>query len=166
MGQTSGVTLTRFILAMLLGFSMWWLYFDFIGRREPQATPAKLFTWAYLHLPLVVGIVMVSSMTTYTVGAGEAKIEDGVRWLLAGGFALFHLSIAALEYTVEHEQLLDPKVITPIRIGTAVLGLLTPLLPLPTRGMVAVLVGLMLVHMVMGVRAWMSSEHVGRTDIH
>lgn len=165
-GKTDFVTLTRFVLAMLLGFAMWWLYFDFIGRREPQGTAAKLFTWAYLHLPLVVGIVMVSGMTTHAIAAGGEAVDMGVRWLMACGFALYHLTVAALEYTVEHENILDPKVMTPIRIGTAVLGLLTPLLPIPISGMVAILVGLMLIHMVLGVRGWIRSDNMGRVDIH
>ncbi len=159
-------TLLRFGLSMLLGFGLWWIYFDSIGRREPQARPVTVFAWAYLHLPLVLGIVMLGAMTRYAVTVGMEAVPEGVRWMMAGGLALYFVSTALLEYTVDNDHVQERSFITPLRLATALLALLTPLLPLPVAGLVAVLVALLGFHMVLGLRAWYASEYVGRQDIH
>ncbi|MBZ9713201.1 low temperature requirement protein A [Deinococcus multiflagellatus] len=157
-----GVAL-RFVLAMLLGFGLWWVYFDFIGRREPQPRTRRLFAWSYLHLPLVLGITVVGAMTTHAVTLDDAP---GVRWLLALGFAVFYLAVAALEFTVRDDGLLGIRAVTALRVGTAGAALLLAALPLGLDGLVAALVGLHVLHAAVGVRAWYRSDQVGRTDVH
>ena len=160
------VSAARFALSLLLGFGLWWVYFDFIGRREPQPQTVRLAAWSYLHLPLVLGITLVGAMTTHAValGAEAPGAGDGVRGILALGFALFYLSVAALEFTVEREYLLDQRRITALRIVTALAALLSAWLPLSLQ--VALLVALHGVHMLVGVRAWFRSDQAGRVDVH
>lgn len=165
-GHTGLQTLLRFGLAMLLGFGMWWIYFDFIGRREPVARPLNVFSWAYLHLPLLLGIVMVSAMTRYAIAAGTESVPEGVRWILSGGIALYFLAIAVLEYTVEDDHLLDRTRQTPVRLVTALAALCAALLPLPIAGLVALQVALLGLHMLLGLRAWFGSDNAGRQDVH
>ncbi|MDH3651402.1 MAG: low temperature requirement protein A, partial [Saprospiraceae bacterium] len=59
------------ILGVALGLGMWWVYFDFIGRRSPREGSGWAFAWGYLHLPLV--------MTIAATGAGVANVigHDG-----------------------------------------------------------------------------------------
>ncbi|GGR05173.1 low temperature requirement protein A [Deinococcus ruber] len=170
----SGTVLLRFFLGMLVGFGLWWVYFDNIGRREPrsQAGSLTLLFWVYLHLPLVMGIAAVGAMLAHVVGLPVAELhsgaEEGVRWLLAGGFALSYLCMAGLEPTLEPEEpvLVPPLLSVSLRIATALAALLLPLLHVALPWMLAGLVALHLIHMVVGVRAWFASEHAGRNDVH
>ncbi|MDB5045892.1 MAG: hypothetical protein JWQ08_1942 [Deinococcus sp.] len=172
-GNVDLVTLVRFGLGFLLGFGLWWIYFDYIGRLEPDSHNRwKFITWSYLHLPLVIGITMMGAMIQHAIAPqiGEAdghSVEAGVRWLLAGGFALFYLACAGLEYTLEETETLIPaRTIVPLRIGTAGVALLLPLLPVSLSWMVLGLILLHVVHAVLGVQAWVKSGNVGRTDVH
>jgi low temperature requirement protein LtrA len=168
-GGTSAVTLLRFVLGFLLSYGLWWVYFDYLGRREPDSLDRwKYLRWTYLHLPLLIGITVVGAMIQHAVALEGAAAEPGVRWLLAGGIALYYLACAGLEGTLEPEKypLIPARVIVPLRVATAGAALLLPLLPLPLSGLVAALIGLHLLHAVIGVRAWFASGNVGRTDVH
>ena len=160
--------LLRFLLGMLVGFGLWWVYFDNIGRREPsgRAGTLPLTAWVYLHLPLVIGITAVGAMLTHVVAARAGEIEPGVRWILAGGFSLCYLCMAGLAWTLEPEEpvLILPLQASVLRVGTALAAL--PLALLPLIPMLLGLVALHALHMILGVRAWFSSDHAGRTDVH
>ncbi len=41
-GSPGAVTLLRFLLGFLLGFGLWWVYFDNVGRREPRSEGGSL----------------------------------------------------------------------------------------------------------------------------
>jgi low temperature requirement protein LtrA len=86
-------------LGMLLVFAMWWVYFDFVGRRFPKPEIRFTLPWSYLHLPLVIGIA-VSSATALNVIAAKGVISDEARWLMAGAVALKLTVIGLLEYTL------------------------------------------------------------------
>ncbi|WP_425145381.1 low temperature requirement protein A [Deinococcus sp.] len=166
----SFVTLLRFVLGLLVGFGLWWVYFDNIGRREPAGTGGslRLTAWVYLHLPLVMGITAIGAMLAHVIGLHGGAVEASVRWILAGGFALSYLCMAALTWTLEPEEpeLIAPTLSSALRIGTALIALLLPLLGVPLTGLLAALVALHLVSMGVGVRAWFASDHAGRTDVH
>ena len=163
--------LSRSALGLLLGFGMWWIYFDFIGRREPQAHTKRQFAWIYLHVPLLMSITLVGAMLARAVspeleGAMHEADVANSRWLLALGFALYYLSVAAQEFVVEHERLVDTRFITIVRIMTALVALTLPLLPVSLAAIVGLLVVLHAIHAGIGMRAWFRTEHAGRKDVH
>ncbi|UQN07545.1 low temperature requirement protein A [Deinococcus sp. QL22] len=170
--QLNAVILLRFVLGFILGFGLWWVYFDYIGRLEPDShNRRKFITWSYLHLPLVIGITMMGAMIQHAIaphgeGPDAQSVDIGVRWLLAGGFALFYLACAGLEHTLEGGTLIPARTIVPLRIVTAGAALLLPLLPVSLSWMVLGLIFLHVFHVVLGVRAWFSSSNAGRTDSH
>ncbi|WP_424950981.1 low temperature requirement protein A [Deinococcus sp.] len=169
-GAFSFATLLRFLLGFLVGFGLWWVYFDNIGRREPAGNggSVQLTAWVYLHLPLVMGVTAVGAMLAHVVELQGQVPEQSVRWILAGGFALCYLCMAGLEFTLTPE---DPPLVNPVtaallRLGVAAAALLLPLLKGPLPWMVVGLVTLHLVQMGVGVRAWFGSAHAGREDLH
>lgn len=144
------------------------MYFDYIGRREPDSHNRwRFFAWAYLHLPLVVGITVIGAMVQHAV-AVEGRAEPGVAWLLAGGFALYYLACAGLEYTLEPEDppLVRPERIVPLWLLTAVAALGLPSLLSTVSGLVLALIALHALHMGIGLRAWFGSRSAGRPDMH
>ncbi len=170
--RLNAVMLLRFVLGFILGFGLWWVYFDYIGRLEPDShNRRKFITWSYLHLPLVIGITMIGAMIQHAIapypeGPDAQSVDIGVRWLLAGGFALFYLACAGLEHTLERGTLLPARTVVPLRIATAGVALLLPLLPVTLSWMVAGLILLHVFHAVLGVRAWFASGNAGHTDVH
>ena len=185
----SPIILLQFVVGMLVGFLLWWNYFDFIGRREPASGAGRahvLGLWSYLHLPLLLGITATGAMLRYAVSGGVGAEDSAealatahellshtapdraVGWLLAGGLALVYVCLAALEPTLEPEDepLLNLRQTILMRLATAAAALALPLLGLPLVGLALGLVVLQSLNAWVGVRAWFASSNAGRTDIH
>jgi low temperature requirement protein LtrA len=88
------------LLGMLLVFSVWWIYFDFVQRRIPHGNFRALLIWNYLHLPLVIGIAASSAGVLAAIAAEGATMPDAARWLVAAASAVQLTAIGLLEYTL------------------------------------------------------------------
>ena len=171
-------TLLRFLSGLMVGFLLWWNYFDFVGRREPMSGPGKtwvLARWIYLHLPLLLGLTAIGAMLEHTIGVAEVGGEEirgaseaAVGWLLAGAFSLVYVCLAALDSTLEREEirLLSVSQTVLMRLGTAAAALALPLLHFSPVGVALGLVALQSLNAFVGARAWFASAHAGRTDVH
>lgn len=94
------------LLGVLVSIALWWPYFKDVGptleealedaSRERKADLAR-DAYTYLHLPLVMGIILVAGGIKDAVVALEQEQPSGASTvLIAGGAALFALSCAAL----------------------------------------------------------------------
>jgi low temperature requirement protein LtrA len=96
----AGVTVT---LALLLGFSLWWVYFETLDaapivevRRGGRIWPYKL--WVFGHLPLAAGIAATGIGVGVAVRhAAKAPLPNGARWLLCGSLACCFAALALLQ---------------------------------------------------------------------
>lgn len=88
-------------IATALGF--WWLYFDFIARRQFHPNVAVTVLWANAHMPLVLTFVVIgaslNSLTAHATHPGEAA---AVFHLVSIGTAL--VLIGLLELTLERNE--------------------------------------------------------------
>jgi Bacterial low temperature requirement A protein (LtrA) len=62
-------SVTTGMLALVVGFGFWWLYFDLVGRRAPRHEARALAGWLVGHLPTTLsitaaGAAMVSLIAT------------------------------------------------------------------------------------------------------
>jgi low temperature requirement protein LtrA len=83
------------ILGIAITFALWWIYFDFVGRRTADNTnPIKQFAWAYTHLPLVVCFVAVgASMTSLVNEQGDLALPAKNLLIVATGFAIIMIGV-------------------------------------------------------------------------
>ncbi len=83
------------ILGIAITFSLWWIYFDFVGRRTADNTnPFKQFAWAYTHLPLVICFVAVgASMTGLVNENGDLTTPAKNLLIVASGFAIIMIGV-------------------------------------------------------------------------
>ncbi|MFI7574234.1 low temperature requirement protein A [Micromonospora sp. NPDC049497] len=107
------------ILAAVLGIAvvatLWWLYFDLLafaveqvlhGVRGPERIPLARDVYTYLHLPLIVGIILVAlGLKRLLAGLIAAprtpgrETLDGLDLLvLHGGVVIFLLALVAVEW--------------------------------------------------------------------
>jgi len=82
-------------LGIAITFSLWWIYFDFIGRRiADHSNSLKQFGWAYMHMPLVICFVAVGASITGLIDDGNLLNENAkVLLITASGFAILVLAI-------------------------------------------------------------------------
>jgi low temperature requirement protein LtrA len=97
---SAGVTVA---FALLLGFSIWWVYFETLDAapivevgRHGRLWPYML--WAFGHLPLAAGIaaagIAVGTVVRYEAAA---PLPDAERWLLCGSLACCFAALALLQ---------------------------------------------------------------------
>lgn len=93
-------------LALLITFSLWWIYFDDVaGSRLRQGTLGP-FVWIYTHLPLTLGITAVGvsikkAALMDPMASGATYGYEKYRWMLCGTLALVLLSVAVLDVVTE-----------------------------------------------------------------
>jgi len=84
------------VFGMLLAFAFWWLYFDFVARREPADGRRIFGAWVGLHLPIAAAIAAAGAAVVSLVAhATEGHTPAATAWLLGGAVALFLLAVTA-----------------------------------------------------------------------
>lgn len=82
-------TITTGIVALVIGFGFWWIYFDLVGRRPPRPSAGALTTWLLGHLPITLSITAAGAAMVSLIGhAHDARTPVPTAWLLAGSVAL------------------------------------------------------------------------------
>ena len=92
-------------LGTAVAAAMWWLYFDVVAlvaeRRLAEAAPGReqnaiaQQSYAYLHLPMVAGIVLVALGMKKTLGDVDHALKDVPAAALLGGAAMYLLAHVA-----------------------------------------------------------------------
>jgi len=104
-GVTSPELDAQTIAAAVLGIAavgaLWWLYFDIVaivaGRRLKAAPPLERNrlardSYSYLHLPMIVGIVLLALGLKKTLGHPDETLKAVPAVALCGGVALYLLA--------------------------------------------------------------------------
>jgi low temperature requirement protein LtrA len=86
--QRDAKTIITGMLALWLGFGLWWIYFDLVGRRLPRADGGALSNWLMSHLPIALSITAAGAGMVSLIGhAHDATTPAGTSWLLASAVA-------------------------------------------------------------------------------
>jgi low temperature requirement protein LtrA len=90
-------TITTGIVALVIGFGFWWIYFDLVGRRPPRAMDRALASWLLSHLPITLSITAAgAAMVSLISHAHDGRTPANTAWLLAGAVAM---GLLALTFT-------------------------------------------------------------------
>lgn len=120
------------MVALCVGFGLWWNYFDLVGRRLPRRGPSGLRFYIPLHLPLTMAIAGGgAAMITLIERAADPRAPEVAAWILAGSVGVFLLCLAAVVLTLEDWNR-NRAIYLPASAVTVVLVLAT----VPTLGFV------------------------------
>jgi low temperature requirement protein LtrA len=98
----SGALLTTAALSLLIGFSIWWGFFDTLDqapiaevRRRHRTGPYKI--WIFAQLPLAAGVAAAGIAVGNLAHEADAPVlEDSLRWLACGMVALCYVAHAVM----------------------------------------------------------------------
>jgi low temperature requirement protein LtrA len=91
------VTVTGMI-ALVVGFGFWWIYFDLVGRRMPRHDGRSLIRWMMSHLPITLSIAAAgAAMESLIAHASDARTPAPTAWLLSGSVALGLVAVTVAE---------------------------------------------------------------------
>ena len=96
----SGTLLTTAALSLLIGFSIWWGFFDTLDqapvaevRRRHRVAPYKI--WIFAQLPLAAGVAAAGiAVGNLAHDARAPVLQDSSRWLVCGMVALCYVAHA------------------------------------------------------------------------
>jgi low temperature requirement protein LtrA len=115
--ERDALTITTGMIALVIGFGFWWIYFDLVGRRLPRADRGALATWVMSHLPIALAITAAGAGMVRLIGhAHDASAPAGTSWLLAGAVATGLLALVLTEQALDDAERLS-LVFHPLRLA-------------------------------------------------
>ena len=96
-------TLLVGVLGLAIGFGLWWIYFDFIGRRPFHDNRWYQFGWAYLHMPLLICMVSVGAGLVEAIGH-DGHLSKEIRLFLFSALGLTLVLIGVIESMLERKE--------------------------------------------------------------
>jgi len=122
------LTLGTGFLALMVGFGLWWIFFDVAGRRQPRPGGLAVNAWMEAHLPIAIAIVGAgAAMVGLIEHAHDAQTPAGTSWLLACSVAMALLALGALTRSLaEYER--HVAVYRPLAFAMAAGGIVALLL--------------------------------------
>jgi low temperature requirement protein LtrA len=101
-------TISTGIVALVIGFGFWWIYFDLVGRRLPRPADGALAIWLLSHLPITLSITATGAAMVSLIGhAHDARTPAGTAWLLSGSVAIGLLALILTTRALADAQRLD-----------------------------------------------------------
>jgi low temperature requirement protein LtrA len=97
------------LLGLLVGFGLWWMYFDFVGERSP-AHERAYGRWTLGHLPLKLSIAAIGGcMVNVLEHATDDRVPATTAWVMATAFSITMLSLTvlyrSLQSAIDHPNL-------------------------------------------------------------
>jgi low temperature requirement protein LtrA len=122
--ELDALTITTGMIALTVGFGLWWIFFDFVGRRLPRSDAAAFTRWMLSHLPVTLAIAAAgAAMVSLIEHAHDARTPPETAWLLAGSVTLALASlIVIIRSLVDYQRL--AAVYRPISMAMAAGALL------------------------------------------
>jgi low temperature requirement protein LtrA len=112
-------TITTGMVALVIGFGFWWIYFDLVGRRPPRPEGRALATWLLSHLPITLSITAAgAAMVSLIAHAHDARTPAGTAWLLAGAVAVGLVALMVTTRTLADAERLA-AVYRPVNVAMA-----------------------------------------------
>ncbi len=148
------------VIGMLLAFSLWWIYFDFVARRAAKPSVWWTMIWAYGHLPLVMGLVSVGAAVLVLVG--NYKEVDAAKQLLPLAIGvtlavtgLLEMTLRRGEYEPTH-QWLSPMM--KVGVGAIAASLMLWSASMTISALLLTLLLLLLSQIGYGVYVWLTQD--------
>ena len=147
-----------FILAILIAFLLWSLYFDMMSEQETKTGYGYMQWLIFLHFPLLVSFSIAGACIKVLLSDMEAGFPQAVSWMFCAALATILIMIVGLTRIMKEEEE-DRSYIRPVSkllVIIAICLLLVPLLAgfMNTLGFFALVSFILLVPVLIGIRSW------------
>jgi low temperature requirement protein LtrA len=150
------------ILGITLAFGLWWIYFDFVGRRPPKPDIVSALSWSYLHLALAIAITATGAGVLNIIADEDARMDYPVGLLIAGavGSTLFVIGLIELVLRRDPDEPTHPRLSSGLKFAGGAMALCIGLI---SHGFnIALLEGLLLIPILVqvfyGLYVWFTQE--------
>ena len=113
-------TIVTGVLALVVGFGFWWIYFDVVGGRLPRGDGRALANWILGHHPAALSIAAAGvGMVSLIAHAHDASTPAPTAWLLSGAVAVGLIALILISRALSDAARLA-AVYRPLEIAMAV----------------------------------------------
>ncbi len=143
-----------------LAFALWWVYFDFIGRRFAKPNVTWKWYYGYLHLPLLISIAGIGAGVQSVVASEADGLTGAERWLISVAVGLSLVAIGLIEHTLplDKEEPVNQYLSANLKIA---LGIIAPLAvgwtAVGTYVLLGILLAVVMIPVVYGTTSWFQS---------
>ncbi len=110
-------------LGFVLAAAIWWVYFGTGGEVTMRPSPAAILVFTHAHIPLLAGLTAVSAGIALAIEeAPMGSLDDGTRWALCGGAALYLACVTATQLATVQGVL--PRTLSARAVAVAALVIL------------------------------------------
>jgi low temperature requirement protein LtrA len=100
--EPDAMTILTGLLALVIGFGLWWIYFDIVGRRLPRTSRGSIAAWMLSHLPITLSITAAgAAIVSLVERAHDPVTPAATAWLLSGSVALGLLALVLTAQSLE-----------------------------------------------------------------
>jgi len=108
------------MVALVVGFGFWWIYFDVVGGRLPKGDGRALANWILGHLPVTLSIALAGvGMVSLIAHAHDASTPAPTAWLLSGAVAVGLIALILISRALSDAARLA-AVYRPLEIAMAI----------------------------------------------
>ena len=108
------------MVALVVGFGFWWIYFDVVGGRLPKGEGRALANWILGHLPVTLSIALAGvGMVSLIAHAHDASTPAPTAWLLSGAVAVGLIALILISRALSDAARLA-AVYRPLEIAMAI----------------------------------------------
>jgi len=94
-------TILTGMVALVVGFGFWWIYFDVVGGRLPRGDGRALANWILGHHPVALSIAAAGvGMVSLITHAHDANTPAPTAWLLSGAVAVGLIALVLISRTL------------------------------------------------------------------
>ena len=87
-------TIATGLVALVVGFGFWWIYFDVVGGRLPNSDGRAVAYWIVSHGPITLSIAAAGAgMIGLIEHAHDARTPESTAWLLTGAVVVGLLAV-------------------------------------------------------------------------
>ncbi len=158
----SGFVAIAAILGIAMAFGLWWIYFDFVGRRPFKPGIWNAFFWSYLHLPLAIAVTAAGAGLLNVIADEDGKMDYAVGLLIAGAIGSTLVIIGLIETLLrrDSDEPTHPKISPGLKFAGGAIALSIGII---SNGFnIAVLEALLLIpiamQMVYGLYVWFTQD--------
>ena len=98
------------LFSILIAIGIWWLYFDFVSHRIPKKGYWAFGYWYYLHLPIVMGIIIVGAALYNIFQHSDHSITNRADMLLIFSLVIVLISISLIIRIIQYPEGIEPIV--------------------------------------------------------
>lgn len=153
------------LLGMLIAIGLWWLYFDFVSRRQVRDKSMLNQLYTFLHMPFLAAVAGGGAVVSYIVHHQQEFLTSEVRWVFVTLIAVALTMVAILLGIVKQRQIADHYTHLGMRIILLMAGgaLLLGYLKLGIVASMGLVVALLMFPVFVGTLVWIKT-HVKRKN--